>query len=477
MEPEFVNAQRQPASLIPLISVEKLQRALALDGTLDAEITFGATGRPVAVIVLGGGSQFSRIPLRRAGAGFRVAQRLEPRPAELELRLRRVTPGQTDVDPGKVEDGGEKYEADEAGVVEFGAGPWRVRRFVRAADAKTGLGGSPDRGKPLKPVSSVPLEAVFFVRVPKVLGDRGQAIAVMAVYPDGSRRRIAAPRLVEDDGAFWTSEPLLLVDAFPIPIALARALPNLCLAAGGGGGVGGGAGKPTKLQVGDAVEEDDGTPPGEAPVTVHIFRADDNGAFWAEMLAGNIDWDDQEVRAEKEGWEDSDENPFATKEEILAHLRMLDGDDIWVYSGHMGFRQPDNPNLSDNRPNYFVGWARGDYTFISKDEIVTAIDGHPPGLVALSGCQTWDVRDYFAGAKIVAGFTTVVDDKESDKTVKRFLDLLWDGQPVAEAELAANRLFQSMFINKSQYQGSFRVECADKTKTIYELLGVPRKPE
>jgi hypothetical protein len=279
---------------------------------------------------------------------------------------------------------------------------------------------------------------------------------------------------MEEDGAFWTSEPVLLLNAQAIPAILSTTFASLHLLAGLKGGLGEAPKKPVKVGVG--TDEGTGTPSAEAPVKAHVFRADDNGAFWSEGLAGNIDWDAEESRAPEEGWEDSDENPFATKEEILAHLAMMDGDDIWIYSGHLGFRQPDNPALADNRPNYLVGWGYSEYTLISKDELVAAMGAHPPGLVALSGCQSWDMRDAFSGAKIFAGFTTVVDDKESDATVKRFIHLLWDGKTVAEAEAAANQFFGTRFYNKTA-NGTFRVECGDKTKTIYELLEVPRKPQ
>jgi hypothetical protein len=87
------------------------------------------------------------------------------------------------------------------------------------------------------------------------------------------------------------------------------------------------------------------------------------------------------------------------------------------------------------------------------------------------------MRAVFSGAKIFGGFTTVVDDKESDATAKVFLQSLWDGDSIGAAETKADNFFRGRYVNKNNYQGRFLVECADKTKSIYDTLGVPRKTE
>ena len=92
----------------------------------------------------------------------------------------------------------------------------------------------------------------------------------------------------------------------------------------------------------------------------------------------------------------------------------------------------------------------------------------------MSGCKSFVIQGYFPRAKIYAGFDSVVDDKESDAAVKKFLQLLWDGKSVGEAEQATNAAFNRYLGNRSR-GGNFRVRCADKTKTVYETLGVPRQ--
>ena len=321
----------------------------------------------------------------------------------------------------------------------------------------------------------VPVHTAFRVRTHRDEASVGDKRAVLAAYDGDSHwRRLGSVPLTEPDGAYLSSVPIVLLGSDAAPGPLAVSFPGLILLAGLGTGGDGPARKPTKVGAGATDSAD--TPETVAKVTARVFRADDNGAFWAEAFAGNIDWDTEEQRASKEGWEDSDENPFATKEEMLGHLQVMDGDDIWIYSGHLGFRQQANPSQSDNRANYLVGYTRSDYVLISKDEIKTAMGAEPVGLVVLSGCGSWEMRETFEGVKIFGGFTDVVNDLESDATTQKFMRLLWDGRTVAEAEAAANRSFQSMWYNKGR-RANFTVRCQDKTKTIYDILEVPRTPK
>ena len=55
---------------------------------------------------------------------------------------------------------------------------------------------------------------------------------------------------------------------------------------------------------------------------------------------------------------------------------------------------------------------------------------------------------------------------------RSFLQLLWDGKSVGEAEQANHAAFNRYLGNRSR-GGNFRVRCADKTKTVYETLGGP----
>jgi hypothetical protein len=360
-------------------------------------------------------------------------------------------------------------------TLQFGAGAWRVRfELPLSCDPVPGPENRDGRHCHYC-LPRLPERSVFRARVRRDQAGAGDGLPLLIEFDDGVWEEAALLPFAAEEGQFLVTRPALLLSTTEVPAALMAAFPALILIAGQKGGVGGP--KPAKkVGGGDPAPPETETPSTTAKVTAHIFRADDNGAFWKEMFAGNIDWEAEEARAEKEGWEDSDENPFAEKSEILDHLSKMDGDDIWVYSGHLGFRNEDNVAQADNKPNYLVGWDSEEYKFISKAELRSAMAGSPPGLVVISGCQSWDMREVFSGAKIFAGFTTVVDDKESDATAKVFLQALWEGNSIAAAEGTADNFFRGRFVNKKN-GGRFRVLCADKTKTIYETLGVPRKTD
>ena len=357
--------------------------------------------------------------------------------------------------------------------IEFGAEPWRIR--LKAPMVTDGNVIPHRGGKPLDcAVPRLPVESVFRIRVHNtfLLQD---FLTVSLSFEEGSWTAHTRVKLVAEAGDFMVSQPILLLGTQQIDSSLSSAFPGFILLAGLGGVEGSKPKKAKVVRADPAETPTDGEPAAKAVVDGRIFRADDNGAIWGEFFAGNVSWGAEETRAVKEGWEDADENSLATKEEILDHLNSMDGDDIWIYSGHLGFRDPDDPSISTVLPHYLAGWDLDEYKLISRDELETAMAGQPPGVAVLAGCMSWEMRDVFKGSKIFAGITSLCNDLESDAAAKVFMQALCDGNTVAEAELKADNFFSTAWRNRKEHMGTFKVQCADKSKTIYELLNVDRK--
>lgn len=458
---EFLDLQGRPLDDLALIGYPRLARVVeSLSAVTVDAITAPQDARRLALRFHVRG-QRREVPFVAVDGQYQVERPLEPAPTPPSLVI--------DCVPGK------PLPTELPIVLEFGAPPWRMRL---ATTACRGAGPPEHQGIDAQewPGDLLPVAGLFYARADRTRARIGDPLTLRLHYPRVGWRALPPLVFTAPDGDFVRTPPIGLVAATELPVSFAATFPAVvllpALIEGGRGGL------PLKPDKGKGaiggegpVPEDPVTPPEETPVTSHMFRADDNGAFWGEFFAGNTSFDAEEQRAIQEGWEDADENKFAEKTEILANLTAMDGDDIWVYSGHLAFRDPADRNL----PTHLAGWSSGDYELIGRDEITAALgsDGGP-GLVVVSGCKSYQIEGYFPNAKIYAGFDVVVDDKESDAVVKKFLQRLWDGVAIGDAEREADAAFKRMWGNRER-QGTFRVRCADKTKTLYETLGVPRK--